>query len=226
MGRVALRGVRAHLVRFCLSVLAVALGVAFVAGTFALRTMLGSTFTDIVATTTLGDAYVQGAEPVGGTGGPDRISPDGRNPVPLTLVDELEDVDGVAAVLPDAAGPDRAGRRRRHGRAEHPGADLRVRLRPARTGPSSGRRARAGGRRRDRGGVGDAGGVGARDRRRDDASCSAARSGPSTVVGEVGLGSRAGRRDVVLRRRRRPRRPRSRPTGTVAADLGAGGRRR
>ena len=53
MVRVALRGVRAHLVRFCLSVLAVALGVAFVAGTFALRTMLGSTFSDIVSTTTL-----------------------------------------------------------------------------------------------------------------------------------------------------------------------------
>jgi putative ABC transport system permease protein len=105
MVRVALRGVRAHLVRFCLSVLAVALGVAFVAGTFALRTMLGSTFTDIVATTTLGDAYVRGAEPAGGTGGPDRITPDVRNPVPLTLVDQLAAVDGVAAVLPDLQGP-------------------------------------------------------------------------------------------------------------------------
>lgn len=105
MVRVALRGVRAHLVRFCLSVLAVALGVAFVAGTFALRTMLGSTFTDIIATTTLGDAYVRGADAAGGTGGPDRISPDTRNPVPLTLVDQLEAVDGVAAALPDVQGP-------------------------------------------------------------------------------------------------------------------------
>ena len=78
---------------------------AFVAGTFALRTMLSSTFTDIVATTTLGDAYVRGSEPAGGTGGPDRISPEVRNPVPLTLVDELEAVDGVAAVLPDVQGP-------------------------------------------------------------------------------------------------------------------------
>ena len=73
MVRVALRGVRAHLVRFCLSVLAVALGVAFVAGTFALRTMLGSTFTDIVATTTLGDAYVRG---VGGGRRDGRAGPD------------------------------------------------------------------------------------------------------------------------------------------------------
>ena len=48
MTRVALRGIRAHLVRFLLSVLAVALGVAFVAGTFALRTMLSSTFDGIV----------------------------------------------------------------------------------------------------------------------------------------------------------------------------------
>ncbi|MBO3101288.1 ABC transporter permease [Cellulomonas fengjieae] len=105
MVRVALRGVRAHLVRFCLSVLAVALGVAFVAGTFALRTMLGSTFTDIVATTTLGDAYVRGAESAGGTGGPDRISAEVRNPVPVSLVADLEAVDGVAAALPDAQGP-------------------------------------------------------------------------------------------------------------------------
>src|SRR5690606_8598084 len=60
MGRVALRGIRAHLVRFALSLLAVALGVSFVAGTFSLRTMLSATFSDIVETTMLGDAYVRG----------------------------------------------------------------------------------------------------------------------------------------------------------------------
>ena len=49
MLKVALRGIRAHLVRFVMSLLAVALGVAFVAGTFALRTMLSSTFDDVVA---------------------------------------------------------------------------------------------------------------------------------------------------------------------------------
>ncbi|MGY4642970.1 ABC transporter permease [Cellulomonas sp. URHB0016] len=102
MNRVAVRAIRAHLVRFCLSVLAVALGVAFVAGTFALRTMLGSTFSDIIATTTLGDAYVRGADEAGGAAGPAAGS---HNRVPLTLVDPVEQVAGVAAALPDLQGP-------------------------------------------------------------------------------------------------------------------------
>ena len=105
MVRVALRGVRAHLVRFCLSVLAVALGVAFVAGTFALRTMLGSTFSDIVATTTLADAYVRGADVVGGTDDQNLIQGAPRNPVPLSVLPQVEDVAGVVAAIPDLSGP-------------------------------------------------------------------------------------------------------------------------
>lgn len=66
MLRVAVRGIRAHLVRFLLSLLAVALGVAFVAGTFSLRTMMSSTFDGIVDAGTPGDAYVR-AEPAEGT---------------------------------------------------------------------------------------------------------------------------------------------------------------
>ncbi|WP_028048787.1 ABC transporter permease [Cellulomonas sp. URHD0024] len=105
MVRVALRGVRAHLVRFCLSVLAVALGVAFVAGTFALRSMLGSTFSDIVSTTTLGDAYVRGADVVGGDDDQNVLAGAPRNPVPLSLVPQIEDVPGVHAAIPDLSGP-------------------------------------------------------------------------------------------------------------------------
>jgi putative ABC transport system permease protein len=103
--RVALRGIRAHVVRFALSVLAVALGVAFVAGTFALRSMLSSTFSDIVATTTLGDAYVRGSHEAGGPSSADLSAGTQYNRVPLTLVDELERVDGVAAAIPDLQGP-------------------------------------------------------------------------------------------------------------------------
>ena len=66
MGRVALRGIRAHLVRFLLSVLAVTLGVAFVAGTFSLRTMMSSTFDGIVDSSMPADTYVRGAEPAAG----------------------------------------------------------------------------------------------------------------------------------------------------------------
>ncbi|HYQ77138.1 ABC transporter permease [Cellulomonas sp.] len=101
MLRVALRGIRAHLVRFLLSLLAVALGVAFVAGTFSLRTMMSSTFDGIVDAGTPGDAYVR-AEPaegesvVGGTtGGPS---------VPQALADEIAALDGVAHAIPEAQG--------------------------------------------------------------------------------------------------------------------------
>ena len=104
MGRVALRGVRAHLVRFMLSVLAVALGVAFVAGTFSLRTMLSSTFDGIVESTMLGDTYVRGAEEASGMGPGGPGWGGNRVRVPLTLVEDLERVDGVDKVVPDIAG--------------------------------------------------------------------------------------------------------------------------
>ena len=71
MTRVALRGIRSHLGRFLLSILAVLLGVAFVAGTFSLRSMMASTFEDIVESGTNADTYVRGhqdrAPPPAGT---------------------------------------------------------------------------------------------------------------------------------------------------------------
>ncbi len=104
MGRVALRGIRAHLVRFLMSLLAVALGISFIAGTFSLNGMLSATFTGIVDSTMRGDAYVRGAEgsirtstgtDVGAT----------RNRIPVALADELSTVDGVHAALPEVSGP-------------------------------------------------------------------------------------------------------------------------
>ncbi|AEE47658.1 ABC transporter permease [Cellulomonas fimi] len=102
MGRVALRGIRAHLVRFLLSLLAVALGVAFVAGTFALRTMLSSTFDGIVDAAAPADVYVRAAETQGSsvvTGGAT-----GQR-VPLDLVEDVAAVDGVAHAIPGVQGP-------------------------------------------------------------------------------------------------------------------------
>ncbi|MBO0919844.1 ABC transporter permease [Cellulomonas sp. zg-ZUI222] len=107
MLRVTLRGVRAHAVRFALSVLAVALGVAFVAGTFALRTMLSDTFHGIVDAQAPADAYVRGDAPLagGGAAGAGFSLGEQRVPVPAALADEIADVDGVRAALPDLAGP-------------------------------------------------------------------------------------------------------------------------
>lgn len=104
MTRVALRGIRSHLGRFLLSVLAVMLGVAFVAGTFALRSMMSSTFTDIVETSTVGDAYLRGSEQIGSTETASEVGST-RNRIPLSLAEEAARVDGVEAVLPDIQGP-------------------------------------------------------------------------------------------------------------------------
>jgi putative ABC transport system permease protein len=101
MGRVALRGIRAHLVRFVLSLLAVALGVAFVAGTFSLRTMMSSTFDGIVDAGTPGDAYVR-AEPAEGAS---VIEGSAVKPaVPMDLAEQIAALDGVAHAIPEASG--------------------------------------------------------------------------------------------------------------------------
>jgi putative ABC transport system permease protein len=104
MTRVALRGIRAHLGRFVMSVVAVMLGVAFVAGTFALRTMMSSTFDAIVETSTVGDAYLRGATTISASEGQSSFG-EVRSPILLDLVDEVEQVDGVADVIPDITGP-------------------------------------------------------------------------------------------------------------------------
>ncbi|RYV49562.1 ABC transporter permease [Pengzhenrongella frigida] len=104
MGRVALRGIRAHLVRFLLSVLAVTLGVAFVAGTFSLRTMMSSTFDGIVDSSMPADTYVRGAEPAAGlstTG----TTGETRNTIPAALAGTIAGVDGVDKAFADISGP-------------------------------------------------------------------------------------------------------------------------
>lgn len=95
MVRIALRGIRAHLPRLVMSVLAVALGVSFVAGTFSLRTLLSGVFDDIVAVTTTADVYVRGVpETDGGT----------MSRVPLALADDIAALPGVETVVPEFSG--------------------------------------------------------------------------------------------------------------------------
>ncbi|WP_245993115.1 FtsX-like permease family protein [Xylanimonas allomyrinae] len=112
MIRVALRGVREHLVRFSLSVLAVTLGVAFVVGTFAFRGMLAATFDAIITTSVNAAVYVRGAEAVAtdlANPGAAPTSPVGfgaqRSPVAAALADDVAAVDGVQRVVPDYSGP-------------------------------------------------------------------------------------------------------------------------
>ncbi len=100
MTRVALRGIRSHLGRFLLSILAVLLGVAFVAGTYSLRAMMENTFNDIVEAGTNGDTYVRGVE----TGTDQQMGGTLHADLPIDLEDEIRAVDGVAGVVPDVEG--------------------------------------------------------------------------------------------------------------------------
>lgn len=105
MTKVALRGIRAHLVRFLLSLLAVTLGVAFVAGTLSLRTMMGTTFSGIVASSMQGDAYVRGTEPAASAAQTGSSAGAVREAIPADLARTLATVDGVRHALPAISGP-------------------------------------------------------------------------------------------------------------------------
>ena len=104
MTRVALRGIRSHPGRFLLSILAVLLGVAFVAGTFSLRSMMSATFDDIIESGTNADTYVKGQDIVSG----EEASVTGFGATerfPIELTETIADVPGVAGVVPNIQGP-------------------------------------------------------------------------------------------------------------------------
>ena len=98
-------GIRAHLVQFVLSVLAVALGVAFVAGTFSLRTMMSSTFTGIIQSSIIGDAYVRGSEPLAELAADGTTLNAARNTIPVSLATSIEHIDGVKHAFASFSGP-------------------------------------------------------------------------------------------------------------------------
>ncbi|GAB6902925.1 ABC transporter permease [Kineosporia succinea] len=101
MFKVTVKGIFTHRLRFALTALAVCLGVALVAGTLVLSGSINRTFDGIVEQTTAGtDVQVRGQQL-------DTTSFDGskqREPLPLSLREKLEAVDGVARVAPDMNG--------------------------------------------------------------------------------------------------------------------------
>ncbi|HVU74244.1 MAG TPA: ABC transporter permease, partial [Mycobacteriales bacterium] len=90
MFRITVKGLLARKLRLLLSALSVVLGVAFVAGAFALTDTLSHTFDKIVSTADANvDVTVRSASAV------DPDSDDDRTPVPASLVDEIKTVPGV-----------------------------------------------------------------------------------------------------------------------------------
>lgn len=117
MGKVTWRSIRQNPVRLLMTVLAVALGIAFMSGTLSLRTMMSDTFTSIAQTSYDGDLYLRGAQ----------LSEDSTATVPLTAADRVAELDGVERVLPTVEGPvvlvgaDGSAVRVRAGSAQRPG---------------------------------------------------------------------------------------------------------
>src|SRR5688572_12878170 len=95
MRKVTLRSLWAHKRRLLSTVLAVVLGVAFMAGTFILSTTLDQSFDDLFSEVVEDvDAVVQGDILFS-----DLLTGDQRANLPEALVDEVAGVDGVAAAV-------------------------------------------------------------------------------------------------------------------------------
>ncbi len=96
MGRVTIKGLLAHKLRFALTALAVMLGVAFMSGTMVLTDTISRTFDNLFADVNRGtDAYVRSRQSLSsGFGGAARRQ---RGRVPASLVPEIRSVPGVAA---------------------------------------------------------------------------------------------------------------------------------
>ncbi|MFD2841532.1 ABC transporter permease [Populibacterium corticicola] len=99
MWKIALRSTRSRFLSFSAAILAVFLGVTFVASTMSLREVLATTYNEVIDTGMVAAAYIQAdgdtSNMVTGTGDPT---------IPLSLKDDLEQLPGVAAVVPDFVG--------------------------------------------------------------------------------------------------------------------------
>lgn len=97
------RGIRQHPVQFLLSALAVVLGVAFITGTFALRTSLSSTFDGIVSGSYSSDVYVQPASSssTSATSASSALSSSG---VPISDANTIAALPEVASATPTVQG--------------------------------------------------------------------------------------------------------------------------
>ncbi|HKA94366.1 MAG TPA: ABC transporter permease, partial [Acidimicrobiia bacterium] len=96
MGRVTIKGLLAHKLRFALTALAVTLGVAFMSGTMVLTDTISRTFDNLFADVNRGtDAYVRSSQSLSsGFGGPARRQ---RGRIPASLLPEIQSVRGAAA---------------------------------------------------------------------------------------------------------------------------------
>ncbi|KAA8820014.1 ABC transporter permease [Bifidobacterium vespertilionis] len=104
MIRIGLRDARSHFRRFAMSIIAIALGVAFVVGSFCFREMMNNQVSEMMATNSDHDVYVRGSDEVTDDDSSDGGSSDtGQsdsgateyNTISIDLTDAISKVDGV-----------------------------------------------------------------------------------------------------------------------------------
>lgn len=105
MIRIGMRDARAHFRRFAMSIVAIALGVAFVVGSFCFREMMNNQVSDMMATNADHDVYVRGADKTADDSGSGDSAGSGSdessteyNAIDIDLTDTLSQVPGVAPV--------------------------------------------------------------------------------------------------------------------------------
>lgn len=104
MIRIGLRDAKAHFHRFVMSIIAIALGVSFVVGSFCFRSMLNDQVTQLMGTNSDHDVYVRGAteeqnDSSFATSGP-ISSGTSYNKIDTSLVTQIEQVKGIDNVSP------------------------------------------------------------------------------------------------------------------------------
>lgn len=107
MAKLAWRSVRQHPVRFGMSVLVVVLGISFVTGTFSLRSMMSTTFSNIVDSAYVAQTYVRGEKVETESSSDDPVMMDptvGRTKIDMALADRIGEVPDVAHAIPDVNG--------------------------------------------------------------------------------------------------------------------------
>lgn len=98
----ALSSVRGHWARFFMTAVSVALGTAFITGTFILSDNLSDTFDRIVGSDSATDVYIQPKDQGSSFGGPATSRPSAE--LPLDFSDELKDIPGVKRSWPEISG--------------------------------------------------------------------------------------------------------------------------
>lgn len=96
MFTIGLRDARSHFSRFLMSIIAIALGVAFVVGSFSFRNMLEDQMNAAFATSSEGDVYIRGARKQSGVSASPLLD---HNSIKTDLIKDVAKVSGVKSAV-------------------------------------------------------------------------------------------------------------------------------